>query len=71
MLTHFQFKSLYANSDIPGWSFSFYYNKLKYTGIYNQDGKIEWTLRTPEEDEAHRLMSRIHELMLFHVYDNR
>jgi Family of unknown function (DUF5342) len=69
MITHFQYKPLYKHSQIPGWSFSFYSKRQKYTGIYHQDGKIEWTSTIPTKDEEELLTSQIHELMLFHVYD--
>lgn len=69
MLTHFQFKPLYKNTDIPGWEFSFFFKKLKRTGRYLQDGKIEWGLNAPDGDERTGLEQQVHELMLFHVYD--
>jgi hypothetical protein len=69
MLTHFQYKSLYKNTDIPGWHISFFYKNQKYNGIYHQDGKIEWTDVTPSSGEIPQLEKQIHELMLFHVYD--
>ncbi|UII56852.1 YheE family protein [Cytobacillus spongiae] len=70
MLTHFQFKPLYENNQMPGWRFSFYYQKQKLTGIYYSDGKIEWTgVKPPSTEEEATLFSRIHELMLYHVYD--
>ncbi|CAM3514650.1 YheE family protein [Cytobacillus oceanisediminis] len=68
MLTHFQFKPLYENKQLPGWTFSFYFKKQKITGIYHPDGKIEWTSGKPASREE-ELKSQIHELMLFHVYD--
>ncbi|WP_059172903.1 YheE family protein [Bacillus sp. FJAT-27445] len=69
MLTHFQYKPLYKNTDIPGWEFSFFYKKLKRTGRYLQDGKIEWQLHIPDDSEKADVESKVHELMLFHVYD--
>ena len=69
MITHFQFKSLFENKDMPGWHFSFYYKKQKYTGIYQANGDIEWTSNIPAEDSTDTLKAQIHELMLFHVYD--
>lgn len=70
LLMHFQFKPLFKNQNIPGWSFSFYYKKQRYTGIYNQTGKIEWTLVPPLQEEVDWLTSQVHELMLYHVYDH-
>lgn len=69
MLLHFQFKPLFENKNIPGWTFSFYHKKQRYTGIYHQTGKIEWTTNTPEHEDMELLTSQIHELMLFHVYE--
>lgn len=69
MIMHFQFKPLFENKNIPGWNFSFYYKKKRYTGTYHQSGKIEWTSNTPEQEEIEELTSQIHELMLFHVYE--
>lgn len=54
---------------MPGWHFSFYFQKLKYAGIYHQNGEIEWTSSMPSEEIAEALKTQIHELMLFHVYD--
>ncbi|OLS36445.1 YheE family protein [Bacillus sp. MRMR6] len=69
MLMHFQFKPLFENKNIPGWNFSFYHNKKRYTGLYHQSGKIEWTANTPEQKDIESLISQIHELMLYHVYE--
>ena len=69
MITHFQFKPLFENKDMPGWHFSFYFKKQKYTGIYHPNGDIEWTSNTPMEESVDALQAQIHELMLFHVYD--
>lgn len=67
MITHFQYKPLFENKDMPGWRFSFYYKKRKFQGIYNPDGKIEWTNTIPEDEDI--LIRNIHEIMLFHEYD--
>jgi hypothetical protein len=69
LLTHFQFKPLFENKNIPGWNFSFYYKKQRFAGIYHQTGKIEWNSNTPELDDIETLTSQIHELMLYHVYE--
>ncbi len=69
MITHFQFKSLFENNDMPGWHFSFYYKKQKYTGKYHQNGDIQWTSEKPSDEYVDQLKEQIHELMLFHVYD--
>ncbi|WP_102271937.1 YheE family protein [Cytobacillus massiliigabonensis] len=70
MLTHFQYKKLYANTEIPGWNISFYFHKQKFHGIYHQNGQIEWTSQPPREEDEIRLIEQIHELMLFHVYNH-
>lgn len=69
MLTHFQYKSLYENSEILGWRFSFYYMKQRYSGIYHSEGRIEWSSGIPSGDFITNLESQVHELMLYHVYD--
>lgn len=69
MITHFQYKPLFENKDMPGWHVSFYYKKLHYTGIYHSNGSIEWTSSTPPADSESAIKAQIHELMLFHVYD--
>jgi hypothetical protein len=69
LITHFQFKSLFENKDMPGWHFSFYYKKQKYTGIYHQNGDMQWTSEKPSDEDVDQLKEQIHELMLFHVYD--
>jgi hypothetical protein len=69
MLQHFQYKSLFANTEIPGWHISFYYKKQKHHAIYHQSGTIEWKENEPSEEAKPQLQAQIHELMLFHVYD--
>ena len=69
MITHLQFKSLFDNNDMPGWLFSFYFKKQKFTGIYHQNGDIQWTSEQPSDENMNQLKEQIHELMLFHVYD--
>ena len=71
MISHFTFQSLYQTEKIPGWSFSFYYEGKRYTGVYHKDGSIEWTNALPSESSLKELESRLHELMLYHVYDNQ
>lgn len=51
---------------------NFYFQKKQMEGIYHPDGSIEWT--TPHSFDANTenlIKKQIHELMLFHVYDNR
>jgi hypothetical protein len=70
MIQHFQFQSLYANKQLPGWSFSFFYKRKKYTGIYHPDGRIEWTSLQETISNEDQLKEQIHGLMLYHVYDH-
>lgn len=70
MITHFQFQPLYQNSQLPGWKFTFYFKKQPFSGIYHQSGEIEWTSIKPKEEDELKLAPRIHELMLYHVYEN-
>lgn len=71
MLQHFQFHPLYKDKRIPGWTFSFYFYGKKFEGIYHQDGKIEYTSDKPDTENANGLEKQIHDLMLFHVYDEQ
>lgn len=70
MITHFQLQPLYQNSQLPGWKFSFYFKKHKFSGIYHQSGTIEWTSAQPDKEDEQQLAKHVHELMLFHVYEN-
>ena len=67
LLQHFNYKPMYTEGTLPGWTFSFFYQKQRYTGDYMPDGKIRWTGETPPEEETVKKM--IHELMTFHVYE--
>ncbi|WP_251554898.1 YheE family protein [Neobacillus muris] len=67
MIMHYQFKPLFEGKNIPGWTFSFYYKNQRFTGIYHQTGKIEWTSLPPAQDQE-AIAGQIHELMLFHIY---
>jgi hypothetical protein len=53
---------------MPGWRFSFYFNKEKHTGIYHANGTIEWTSPIKTADKE-ALIKQVHEIMAFHVYD--
>ncbi|MBB4826525.1 hypothetical protein HNO89_003785 [Sporosarcina luteola] len=67
MLQHFNFKPMYGESTLPGWTISFFYKQQRYTGDYMPDGTIIWTGATPTEEESVKKM--VHELMTFHVYE--
>jgi hypothetical protein len=70
MITHFQYKPIYQHQQLPGWTFSFYFQKQKITGIYLPNGVIEWTTNLQSSVDEALLKKQIHELMLFHVYEN-
>lgn len=67
MITHFRFKPMFENTQIPGWIVSFYYNQKSYKAEYSKDGNIEWIGEIPGEIEE--VEKKVHELMLYHVYD--
>ncbi|MFX3624166.1 MAG: YheE family protein [Ectobacillus sp.] len=69
MFTHFQWKPLFASDALPGWSISFFFQGAFYKAIYHKDGSLEWTSLQPPEQHEKQIISQIHELMLFHVYD--
>lgn len=67
MIQHFSFKPLFENTQLPGWTVSFFYQRERYSAEYLKDGTIQWTGPTPPNEEDVKKM--IHELMLFHVYN--
>lgn len=67
MITHFRFKPMFENTQIPGWTISFYYNQKLFNGEYIKDGEIKWIGDAP--DDLEDVERKVHELMLFHVYD--
>lgn len=67
MIQHFSFKPLFENTQLPGWTLSFFYEQKRYTAEYLKDGSILWLTGVPQEEETVKKM--IHELMLFHVYE--
>lgn len=69
MIQHFSYKPLFENSQIPGWSISFFYKQQRYTAEYHKDGTIQYIGQSPSDDEKATIEKMIHELMLFHVYD--
>ncbi|MFJ7975991.1 DUF5342 family protein [Peribacillus sp. NPDC096379] len=68
MITHFQVAPLYKDKQLPGWTISFYYDKKYYQAIYHPDGRIEYRNSEPARANMNQLTSRIHDLMVFHVY---
>lgn len=67
MLQHFSYKPMYANKQLPGWTFSFFFRNGRYTGEYLPEGEIVWSGATPPDEE--NVQKMIHELMTFHVYE--
>jgi hypothetical protein len=69
MIQHFSYKPLFENSQIPGWSISFFYLNQRYQAEYYKDGSIQYISNAPSEEQREKVEKMIHELMLFHVYD--
>lgn len=69
MISHFQWKPLFISNKIPGWSISFFFHGQKYIGTYNKDGSIDWNTATPATEFLEDIIKQIHELMVYHVYD--
>ncbi|MGN4127360.1 YheE family protein [Lysinibacillus sphaericus] len=67
MIQHFSFKPLFENTQLPGWTISFFYQRERYVTEYLKDGEIRWVGPIPPNEDDVKKM--IHELMLFHVYD--
>ncbi|TCP29298.1 hypothetical protein EV207_111100 [Scopulibacillus darangshiensis] len=71
MISHFTYKPfLSAESRRREYLFSFFFKGKAYKGIYRYNGAIEWLEGKPEGQHINNLQSKIHELMLFHEYDN-
>lgn len=69
MLTHFTYKPfLSPETRRREYQISFFYKGVNYTGIYHYNGAIDWD-EEPEEAEISPLTSRVHELMLYHIYE--
>ncbi|MGD6834085.1 DUF5342 family protein [Sutcliffiella halmapala] len=70
MISHFQIKSFYKNSQLPGWHLSFFFKGQSIKATYHKDGKIEFDESAPfSPEEIVQVEKQIHELMLFHVYE--
>ncbi|WP_018924229.1 YheE family protein [Salsuginibacillus kocurii] len=70
MITHFQWKELKNNWINREWSFSFFYRGTFLKGKYYKDGTIEWVSDKPPETEQSTIESQVHDLMLYHVYED-
>ena len=69
MIQHFSFKPLYENTQLPGWSLTFFYKQKRYQAEYKKDGTITFIGDAPLQEQLADVEKMIHELMLFHVYD--
>ncbi|MCD8511169.1 MAG: YheE family protein [Bacillus sp. (in: Bacteria)] len=69
MLTHFNYKEIKNNMINQQWDFSFFYKQKKYKGSYFKDGTIQWDIQPNLPEERKFLETCIHDLMLFHVYE--
>lgn len=69
MLSHFQYKEIKNNLINQEWSFSFFYKQKKYSGNYYKDGSIKWDNPTFIDADLKFLEKCVHDLMLFHVYE--
>jgi len=68
MITHFQFKETKGKDPFrKAWSFSFISEGTEYTGIYHQEGTIEWDQAITDERKA-TLTKELHTLMGFHIF---
>jgi hypothetical protein len=71
LLTHFQLKEIKNNMINQEWEFSFFYKKNRYRGKYYKNGDIKWLSPSSlEEEEEKFLSSCVHDLMLYHVYED-
>lgn len=70
MLSHFQYKEIKNNLINREWSFSFFYKQKRYIGTYYKDGSISWGNSIIEKPEKEFLESCVHDLMLYHVYED-
>lgn len=69
MIQHFSYKPLFENSQIPGWTVSFFFQQQRYLAEYYKDGRIQFIGNVPNEEQLTNVEKMVHELMLFHVYE--
>ncbi|MFS0786138.1 DUF5342 family protein [Shouchella sp. 1P09AA] len=70
MLVHFQYKPLQHKQRNQSWLFSFYFQGQFTSGTYYYDGTIEWDSPPKQLDNEEDLKHAIHDLMLYHVYED-
>ncbi|KIL45583.1 YheE family protein [Jeotgalibacillus soli] len=73
MIQHFHFQPMFENKQLPGWTISFTYEGQRISGIYHKTGSIEWTSEPHfhSEEAEQAVKKQIHELLLYHVYDEQ
>ncbi|ARK29150.1 YheE family protein [Halalkalibacter krulwichiae] len=69
MLSHFQWKELRNNLVRREWAFSFFFDGNYITGIYHKNGEIDWGEANLTSNQKEILEPQIHDLMLYHVYE--
>ncbi|AQX55965.1 DUF5342 family protein [Priestia flexa] len=70
MITHFRIKPLYQQKEMPGWFISFYISGTYYEANYLKTGEIQFKHQLSPAINQEEVTSLIHELMLFHVYQD-
>lgn len=68
MITHFQQKEIDRSIPDGKWSISFFHNKKRCTGYYYKNGDITW-VNAPDDHEED-IKAIVHDLMLYHVYED-
>ncbi|WP_026689042.1 DUF5342 family protein [Alteribacter aurantiacus] len=72
MLSHFHYREIKNNMINQEWDFDFYYKQNKYKGKYFKDGSITWHHQGADQmttEEKSFLEDCVHDLMLYHVYE--
>lgn len=69
MISHFQWKEIKNNLVRQEWEFSFFYKGAQQRGMYFKDGSIQWYPPEPAEKERKALESQVHDLFLYHIYE--
>ncbi|MCL7747022.1 YheE family protein [Halalkalibacter alkaliphilus] len=69
MLVHFQWKELRNNLLRREWAFSFFHEGQYMSGIYYKNGSIKWGDSNVSSQKKEKLEPYVHDLMLYHVYE--
>ncbi|WP_096201502.1 DUF5342 family protein [Bacillus sp. FJAT-45350] len=70
MISHFNWKERDATLIKKEIQFSFFFKGEYYQGMYYSDGTITWTERQPDGQAKENLEMQIHDLILYHVYED-